>query len=525
MTRRLPALAVALVVLSCGAATARAELSVIGCVGQRPEAPPVCAPGSGLLSPRALAVAGDASMIFAAGTSSSAVAALRRAPGGALAFAGCVSDDGTDGVFGQDGTCRDGDGLGAPGSLAVRPDGRYLYAAGQSGDTVAYLTPDLAPAGCLADRGGGRCTDAVAMGSPSDVAVSPDGRNLYVAAGRSDGVLAFAVDTSSGGLSEIGCVSDNGTDGVCADGEALRGPEAVVVSPDGAHVYTAARGSDAIAIFGRDSSSGALHQLGCVLNDAPVGPCTSAIGLRFVDDLAFSPDGSRLYATAAIGAVTAFARDPASGALRQLACLSSDEEPERGCTRGDALDGAAGLAVAADGTLIVAAEDASTVVELAADPATGALSRRSCLSAFDQTGCAHASVLQAPADVVVAPDGRVYVAAVEANAVAALAPAPTIAAPSASVRAARASVRVRCPAAAPRACSGRVILEGRRRPHPTVIGAATFSVPRGTARRVRVRLRGAAGRSARRQRVLASLHGPLTQGRRSWLILGPRKHP
>jgi len=520
MRRPCLALAGALGWLALAPAPAGADLGVVGCVAQPPGAPRACTAGHGLLDASAVALTPGDGPVLVTGEASSALAAINRAPGGGLAFGSCLSDDGTDGLFGQDGACGDGDALGSPASVAVAADGR-AYVAARSSRGIALVTTGAAalmPAGCLADRGAGRCSDVEALGAPSALAFSPDGHQLYTAAADLDGVGVFSVDAGTGGLSRRSCVSDNGTDGVCADGPPLRGPEAVAVSPDGAFVYVAAARSGAISSFRRDGSTGDLTATGCVLADAPPGPCARAAGLSDVNDLAFNADGSRLYATSGSGTLTVFARDPAGGGLQPLACLAADPFSNPGCRQLAELEGASGVAVGADGTVFVAAAESSTVLEIAVDPATGRLSRRSCVAAFEIEGCARSAAVEGAADVALGPDGRVYVAASEANALTALAPAPALAVTSAPVRGGIAGVSIRCPAAAPRACAGRVVLEraaARRR----VIGTARFHVRRGNVRRVPIRLRGARHIG----RVSASLRDRHTSGRRSALRLGKVK--
>ena len=103
------------------------------------------------------------------------------------------------------------------------------------------------------------CTPARALGGASSIAITPDGKNAYVAAAASDAVAEFARNPDTGALSFIGCISDDGMDRTCAKGNALRGPLAVVASPDGKHVYVAAAYSDSLLTFRRDSQSGPPH--------------------------------------------------------------------------------------------------------------------------------------------------------------------------------------------------------------------------------------------------------------------------
>ena len=78
---------------------------------------------------------------------------------------------------------------------------------------------------------------------------------MYVAARDSDAVTAFAHDRKTGSLTQLpmqaGCISDDGSEGICSDGRALRDPRAVTVSRDGRHVYAATQGSAAVAVLQR----------------------------------------------------------------------------------------------------------------------------------------------------------------------------------------------------------------------------------------------------------------------------------
>jgi DNA-binding beta-propeller fold protein YncE len=121
------------------------------------------------------------------------------------------------------------------------------------------------------------------------------------------GTLSQASDTSA-------CVSESGTGGLCAVGKSLDLPFTVVVSPDSKNVYVAARDSDAVSAFSRDPGSGALTQLpgqlGCVSEtgasthnpgpDIP-GGCADGIALDDAAGVSASPDGTNVYVAAGIG--------------------------------------------------------------------------------------------------------------------------------------------------------------------------------------------------------------------------------
>ena len=85
--------------------------------------------------------------------------------------------------------------------------------------------------------------------------VSPDGTSAYVASQTSKAVAIFDRDTTTGALTQkpamAGCISEDGTGGSCVDGAALVGAQSVTVAPDGTSAYVASEFSG-VAIFDRD---------------------------------------------------------------------------------------------------------------------------------------------------------------------------------------------------------------------------------------------------------------------------------
>jgi 6-phosphogluconolactonase (cycloisomerase 2 family) len=157
------------------------------------------------------------------------------------------------------------------------------------------------------------------------VAVSPDGLNVYVAAFLADAVVVFQRDRSTGALEQLpgddGCVDQTG--GVCTGGVALDGPRAVTVSPEGRNVYVASLTSDAVAIFDRDLGTGRLQQKaglsGCIAEPNGVS-CTNGVALDGPSAVVVSPDGRSVYVgTGNSDGIAVFDRDRSTGALVQKA--------------------------------------------------------------------------------------------------------------------------------------------------------------------------------------------------------------
>jgi DNA-binding beta-propeller fold protein YncE len=247
---------------------------------------------------------------------------------------------------GTAGSCQDGLALDGAGGVTVSPDGRSVYVASFSnpattGDAVAIFDRDTSgsathgalaqktpvPAGCVSETGTtGFCQDGVALDGAFAVAVSPDGRSVYVASLSSSAVAILDRDTSGGAStgaltqkpSLAGCISSGGTGGLCQSGDGLAGARGVAVTADGKSVYIAAAQSDALAILDRDDGGGATH--GELTQEAGAVPCISETGAGGCDDgvaldgaagIAASPDGTSVYlASSASNAIAIFDREP-----------------------------------------------------------------------------------------------------------------------------------------------------------------------------------------------------------------------
>jgi DNA-binding beta-propeller fold protein YncE len=120
------------------------------------------------------------------------------------------------------------------------------------------------------------------------VTVSPDGRNVYAAGNTDDAVAVFSRDSTTGRLSFRQVLKD-GVDGV----DGLDGAMSVTVSPDGGQVYAAALDDNAVAVFSRDSTTGDLS-FQQVLKDGGV-----VEGLAEAYSVTVSPDGRNVYAAGA----------------------------------------------------------------------------------------------------------------------------------------------------------------------------------------------------------------------------------
>jgi len=285
--------------------------------------------------------------------------------------------------------------------------------------------------GCVADRSTPikPCASARALQGPAPllgsraVALSPDGKNLYVAASDSDAIAIFARNARTGALTQrkgpAGCIAAKGAGG-CAVALGLDGPNSLAVSPDGRNVYATSVRSAAVTTFRRNLATGTLSQAsdgsGCI-SGQPIPGCVGGRALVGPDVIAISPDGANVYVGSFFGnAVAVFSRNKAGGALTQPAgasgCIATATS---GCATGLALEAPEGMAISRDGKdVYVATALSEALVTLVRDTSTGTLSQATdgngCIVTTPLAGCTQGTELNGADAVTVSPDNRtVYV--------------------------------------------------------------------------------------------------------------------
>jgi DNA-binding beta-propeller fold protein YncE len=208
---------------------------------------------------------------------------------------------------------------------------------------------------------------ARALASPEEVAVTPDSRHVIVAASRSSAVAVLRAGPD--GLSQAdgaaGCIARGGGTEGCGVGKALAGAVDLAISPDGRFVYVASSIADAVAILRRDRPTGMLTQSldrrGCISQSGGGGLCTIGRGFDEVWGIALSPDGRNLYGVSSkVNMLSVTARNQVTGRLAQLpgrfACFI--RAGGFGCPEGRGLTVAVAVTVSPDGrNVYVASED------------------------------------------------------------------------------------------------------------------------------------------------------------------------
>jgi 6-phosphogluconolactonase (cycloisomerase 2 family) len=396
-----------------------------------------CVLGDGLVGAAWVEISQDGKYVYVASFNSSTVATFSRNPNtGVLTqlpgTQGCVGDTG-DGV-----NCAHGNGLSGAVSLALSPDGNQLYAVSRNNSLAIFsrnastgvLTQPVGTAGCFADPGDGiTCTQAHALHGPRSVTVSPDGKTVYVGARDSSAVAVFSRNLTTGALTQLvglaGCVSNDGTGGLCAQGVGLVGARGVKVSPDNENVYVASEGdgvnsNGALLVFSRNPSTGVLAQLsgatGCFAPDGNGQTCALARGLHTAISVDVSPNGNNVYVAARdSSSIAVFSRTP-NGALTQLSgsagCVQQIPVSDPTCASGQGLNQVVFVSVSADGYNVYAAAQVSNAVTIfSGNSTTGALTQLSglegCISS-DGTGgsCAVGTALAGAISIKTSLDGK-----------------------------------------------------------------------------------------------------------------------
>jgi 6-phosphogluconolactonase (cycloisomerase 2 family) len=317
----------------------------------------------------------------------------------------------------------------SPQGLAVSPDGRTLYVASPSVSTIAVFSRDTNTgeitqkpddAGCIADSNP-ECRDARSLGSPYNIAISADGRNLYSASYSANAVVAMTI-ASDGTLSQttngsqgVGCIAAAATVD-CQAGPSLSGPYYLTVAPDGTTVYVGGYGDQSVVGLKRDPGTGRLSLIGGAQQCADKNGTGAPTGCQLVPELGsirylvVDASGQHVYAAMEAPAnVVVFDRQ-ANGSITRHAgvtgCLTGSTTA--GCTAARGLTSGNGLALSPDGEhLYLAGGQGVTEHAVASDggliPRAGVAA---CTTASAVSNCRTGTAMSNVYGVQVSPDGR-----------------------------------------------------------------------------------------------------------------------
>jgi 6-phosphogluconolactonase (cycloisomerase 2 family) len=275
----------------------------------------------GLLGANSVAISPDGKHVYVTSGHDNSVAAFARNDlNGQLYFVE-MERNGANGVT----------GLGAPVSVTISADGKNVYVASYIDNAIAAFSRNVTTGRLnfleakFDDQAGVDGLDGAQY-----VAVSPDGKSVYVVGGFEHGLAVFLRSPTTGNLAFVEALFDGGLDGTGATIDGLSWPNAVAVSPDSKNVYVASSGDDAVAVFKRRPATGRLDYLEMVQEGVD-----GVEGLFHVVDLALSSDGLYLYTATHYGnSLAMLSRNPHSGRLSFIDAVFDDDGGVDGLTDG-----------------------------------------------------------------------------------------------------------------------------------------------------------------------------------------------
>jgi 6-phosphogluconolactonase (cycloisomerase 2 family) len=263
---------------------------------------------NGLQNAEAVVVSRDGTSAYAISSDDAVVSFKRNKRTGKLKPKGCIDDNDT----GADNCSQSTNGLADPQALVLSGDGKSLYvASGVDNAVVRFVrntkTGKLKPRGCVDDNDTGpeNCSKSTnGLAGAGALALTQNGKSLYVVGEDDDAVVRFKRNTKTGTLKPQGCVDDNdfgtdplqGEDNCDQSTNGLGETTSVALSRDGKSLYAGSEQDSALVRFGR-SNSGALTPQGCI-EDNDTGPDDCAEGTNGLETgqaLALSPDDRWLY--------------------------------------------------------------------------------------------------------------------------------------------------------------------------------------------------------------------------------------
>ncbi len=210
-----------------------------------------------------------------------------------------------------------------PQEIAISPDGKFVYVISQnSTDGITVFSRDAGTGKLTYSSEVPKGTTNVLIDAPRGIAISKDGGFAYVSGGSDNALNVFSRNTSTGVLSIIETHLDNSETGGTIN--TLTRPAGIAISPDNKHliVLSSSSSESGISIFTRNTSDGTLAFLQEFRDDGIGGTITNLTAAQWAS---FSPDGKFVYVSApGADALNIFSRetDPASADFGKLSFVS-----------------------------------------------------------------------------------------------------------------------------------------------------------------------------------------------------------
>ncbi len=338
---------------------------------------------SGLEGINAISFSPDGAYLMATGGNFSTLVMFNRDASTGMLMFNTKIEDGVDGVT----------GMYYPFTATMTPDMKNIFVPGFGGEEFVMFEMD--GAGMVTYKSTESAgTDGVdGLGGASAMAISSDGKNIYVTGDEDNAVSFFDRNDDSGMMNYIGNLKDgvNGVDG-------LAGANGITISPNGKFVYTSGFWDNAISVFARDAITGELTFISQMVQAE-----NGVDGIHGANSLTMSPDGNHLYVTGFwSGTLAMFSADPTTGMLTYMDFLRD------GVDGVDGLNRANSIRLSPDGNNVyVTGSSDDALAMFNRDASTGMLT----YVAHYKNNVNGVSFMDAPFSSAVSPDGtKVYVA-------------------------------------------------------------------------------------------------------------------
>ncbi|ESA33336.1 3-carboxymuconate cyclase [Leptolyngbya sp. Heron Island J] len=292
--------------------------------------------------------------------------------------------------------------------VAVSPDGSQVFVASTGDNSLTVFSRDSA--GILTEQqllkdGRG---DIEALEGATDVAIAPDGSQVYVVSSVDSALTVLDRDESGNLTFRQAIVDDFG------GANELFGASGVAVSPDGSQVFVTSQDDAAITVFDRDASGNLSFRQAIKDGQNGVEHLFGASGV------VVSPDGNQVYVASAVdAAITVFDRN-ADGTLSfAQVVLDGDDGAELfGGTGGTGIvtvDGFTGISISPDGNQVFVTSFGDSAITVFNRDAAGRLTVDQVIQ--DQDGVNGANELAGAIGAVVSPNNQqVFVVSTTDNA-------------------------------------------------------------------------------------------------------------
>ena len=298
----------------------------------------------GLDGAKAIEIASNGKHIYATGYNSNTIVTLtRNTSDGTLTY----TEHKTDNIGGVD-------GMDGPIALSLSPDGKNIYVLGKNENAIAVFSRNISDGLLTFYEMKQNGSDGVTnMTSPTAIDITT--KSAYVVSEDDKSIVSFTRTLSNGSLTYQNNIVRT-TD--------LDGASSVYISPDGKNVYATGKTNGTVIAFTRSTSNGAISYFETQTDDA--GGITKLGGAH---DIIMSGDNKHLYvASYDDDAVVVFSRNTSTGALTFVQEICSTDAGIEG------LDGASALEISGDNkTVYVASANDNTVSVFKRNNSTGEL--------------------------------------------------------------------------------------------------------------------------------------------------------